>query len=343
MITFIMMKLVREHIIFEKFTEDSDPIKDMGIGIMYQIEKWIKEIQPGSNYTKDDFLWLSVRSRKIEFIKFLLDAGFDVHKRDDEAIKSACEVGDTEIVKLLIDAGANVNADDNAPLRRACRNEENEMIKYLLNTGKFKIEDILDLKEMYERSHPNSAHILNDYILKQKRIKESLNEKFTEDSDPVHDMGIGIKPLIEKWLKKYGIKHYEINSNFSIDVPHNNVDLEGRHLKNLPSYIQFNYIKGYFTVINNQLTSLRGCPKEVNGFFSCENNKLKSLEYAPKKISGTFNCSYNLISKIDELPDGIKIRVEVNNNAVRFTKKQITKLLNNTDTGDSIKTIVIRL
>lgn len=26
------MKLVREHILFEKFTEDSDPIKDMNIG-----------------------------------------------------------------------------------------------------------------------------------------------------------------------------------------------------------------------------------------------------------------------------------------------------------------------
>jgi hypothetical protein len=27
------MKLVKEHIIFEKFTEDSDPIRDLGIGV----------------------------------------------------------------------------------------------------------------------------------------------------------------------------------------------------------------------------------------------------------------------------------------------------------------------
>jgi len=177
-----------------------------------------------------------------------------------------------------------------------------------------------------------------------KLVREHIIfEKFTEDSDPIHDMGIGIEQLIIKWLNKYGIKDYEINSDFSIDVGFGSVDLENRHLKTLPSYIQFNSVKGYFTVINNQLTSLRGCPKEVNGFFSCENNKLKSLEYAPKKISGTFNCSHNLISKINKLPDGIKIRVEVNDNAVKFRKEQIMKLLNNTQTGGSMGTIEIKL
>jgi hypothetical protein len=35
------MKLVREHIIFEKFIEDSDPIEDMGIGIIKKLDVFL--------------------------------------------------------------------------------------------------------------------------------------------------------------------------------------------------------------------------------------------------------------------------------------------------------------
>ena len=36
------MKLVKEHIIFEKFEKDSDPIKDMNIGMIREIKKWLE-------------------------------------------------------------------------------------------------------------------------------------------------------------------------------------------------------------------------------------------------------------------------------------------------------------
>ena len=35
-----------------------------------------------------------------------------------------------------------------------------------------------------------------------KIVRENINEKFTEDSDPVHDMGIGLPVVIDKNLKK---------------------------------------------------------------------------------------------------------------------------------------------
>jgi len=44
------VKLIREHIIFEKFTKDSDPIKDMGIGV---IALFKKKLQKDAN-TFDD-------------------------------------------------------------------------------------------------------------------------------------------------------------------------------------------------------------------------------------------------------------------------------------------------
>lgn len=38
------MKLVREHIILEKFTEDSDPVHDMGIGVVKNMDKIVSSI-----------------------------------------------------------------------------------------------------------------------------------------------------------------------------------------------------------------------------------------------------------------------------------------------------------
>ena len=38
------MKIVREHI-NEKFVEDSDPIKDMGIGIDHAVQHFLKEVE----------------------------------------------------------------------------------------------------------------------------------------------------------------------------------------------------------------------------------------------------------------------------------------------------------
>lgn len=135
-----------------------------------------------------------------------------------------------------------------------------------------------------------------------KLVREHINEKFTEDSDPIHDMGIGITRKIKKWLAKMNITNYTINDDLSIDVD-GYVNLN-RKLNNgkLPDYIQFGKIKnGYFSIEHNNLISLKGSPRYINGGpqapysgdFICSYNKLTSLMFAPKKISGTFICHYN--------------------------------------------------
>jgi hypothetical protein len=56
------MKLVKEHIILEKFTDDSDPISDMGIGTQSQIKKWFDSVGISSKYyTIDDQMYIHVR------------------------------------------------------------------------------------------------------------------------------------------------------------------------------------------------------------------------------------------------------------------------------------------
>ena len=52
----------------------------------------------------------------------------------------------------------------------------------------------------------------------------------------------------------------------------------------------------------NELTSLKGCPKEINGYFWCNNNKLTSLKGAPEKVGGDFDCSSNKLTSLKGMP-----------------------------------------
>ena len=127
------MKIIREHI-NEKFTQDSDPIADMNIGMMHEIKLWMESI--GESFrNKDHALACSAGYGKLDFIEYLLAAGADVHTYGDYALRLASYNGHTEVVKVLKD------------------------------------------------------HIAKEKI---KKVKENVNEKFTEDSDPIQDMNIGL-------------------------------------------------------------------------------------------------------------------------------------------------------
>ena len=67
------MKIVREHI-NEKFTEDSDPIHDMGIGIQKQLDSFLKEYNVNSKSSMFVLLQLLTRHNKYELIDFVLDS-----------------------------------------------------------------------------------------------------------------------------------------------------------------------------------------------------------------------------------------------------------------------------
>ena len=344
--------IVREHI-DEKFTQDSDPIADMNIGMMHQIKLWMKSIdEPFEN--KDNALVYSVINEKLDFveyllatgadvhtnndralrwasknghtgvIKVLLAAGADVHAMDDYALRYANNYGHTETVKLLLAAGADVHTDNDYALRGASGNGHTEVVKVLLaagadvhadndgslrwasDNGHTEVVKLLlaagadvhtdndyALRWASINGHTEVVKVLKDHIAKEKRkkVKESVNEKFTEDSDPIHNMSIGIKSLIEKWLEKFDINNYKINDDNTIDV-FEKVNLKHKNLTNLPEYIKFNEINGSFSIQFNVFTSLKGCPEIVNGLFSCSNNILTSLEYAPKKAR-SFYCHHN--------------------------------------------------
>jgi hypothetical protein len=94
---------------------------------------------------------------------------------------------------------------------------------------------------------------------------------------------------INKICKRYGITNYTIDNGL-VNV-NGNVYLKGYVLYELP--VRFGIVTGDFNCSNNNLTTLKGSPKEVHGDFWCNYNNLTSLEGAPDLIGGKFKC-YNV-------------------------------------------------
>lgn len=160
-----------------------------------------------------------------------------------------------------------------------------------------------------------------------KLVREYINEKFSEESDSIHDMGIGKPALIHKWMKKHGVEKYTINTDQTVNI---NTDLMffKKHFHELPEFIQINYLKGDLNFYESGLKHLGGFPKSIDGNIYLGRNKLTSakglpqdgdilnlmlfentltsLKGCPKSIRGNFNCSKNPLYTLDGMPVDIQ-------------------------------------
>jgi hypothetical protein len=78
------------------------------------------------------------------------------------------------------------------------------------------------------------------------------------------------------------------------------MDLSNKGLIEIPNNLH-KEINESFWCIQNQLTTLEGCPQIVNGGFYCHNNKLTTLEGGPKEVYSTFCCLSNLNLSLKEI------------------------------------------
>jgi len=154
--------------------------------------------------------------------------------------------------------------------------------------------------------------------MNMKLIKEELYDylRFTEEGDPIKDMGIGLEPTIKNWLKKVGVGDYRLTKKFSINVYHTTL-LSEKNIFEFPLYIKFNHISGGFHIDNNELKDLRGCPYSVTGSFMCSFNNLKNLKDGPRVVKMNYCASYNNMESLDGIAEVIGGSLYINNNSLK--------------------------
>jgi len=163
-----------------------------------------------------------------------------------------------------------------------------------------------------------------------KYVREHIDEKFSEESDPIYDLGIGKKHKIIQWINYINttrrqnydnlIKHFRINPNGTIDVGINykttytkqyianniaivqpSLIIRGNIITELPDFIKFNVCYGDCMLNVSKLKNLKGVPRIIYGSFCCNyNHDLKSLEFMPKIVYGNvymYGCGTKFTSQ----------------------------------------------
>lgn len=108
---------MRAHFVFEKFTEDSDPIDDLKIGVRHQIIKFLEEngdynqkkyFRAHNRYINDEELLLyCAKYNKIDWCEYLLLKGINDKNALTAAAQWARYNSNKKLYNMLIDAGAD--------------------------------------------------------------------------------------------------------------------------------------------------------------------------------------------------------------------------------------------
>ena len=163
-------------------------------------------------------------------------------------------------------------------------------------------------------------------------VNENIIKSFTRNENKLSSLGVGKQKMIKDWLDKYGIENYRINDDLRIDT-FSKVNCGHMTIVEFPPFIQFRKAYTHFNIDNCGLTSLRGCPYEIEGTFECSNNPLTSFKFCPKIITRNFAIENTEITSFDFAPEFIGNIMYIHLN--KFTPKQIKDYY---DTG-SVRTI----
>ena len=116
--------------VYEKFVEDSDPIKDMGIGMDVAIEHFVKEFEKKNSIQfiipEEAYINVCIAEDKLDFVKYLIEnKKIDInyqpsisqkkyllskqHYLDNAPLIVAIFFNKPEIIKYLVEKGADLN------------------------------------------------------------------------------------------------------------------------------------------------------------------------------------------------------------------------------------------
>lgn len=190
-----MKKLVREYI-NEKFKEESDPIRDMGIGVY--VKRDFNNIRKLYDYISEI---LPIILRTEEIPKDIIDSP----ESEGWYIKEEYYNIIYKFVKKYITLNGNNDFIFDAERFHKFLHE-----KYYPKLRSWMYEGGGRYPGKYgNKKSEDERPVLPDYM------KESINEKFSEDSDPIDDMNIGLRHQIKKDMDAAGIHpdNYEIEDD----------------------------------------------------------------------------------------------------------------------------------
>lgn len=88
-------------------------------------------------------------------------------------------------------------------------------------------------------------------------------------------------------------------------------------------------VNGQFSISENKITSLEGCPVKVNESFVCSINKeLHSLKGAPIYVGKHFMCNSTGITSLDGCPKEVGGDFVCYNNKREFTIEEVRRVCN---------------
>jgi len=214
------MKIVKEHIISEKFTEDSDPIHDLGIGYSELVKIWIKERNR-----------IGRQSTELTFREY-----FPKDKTTNEKYRSI-------IIMIIYYAfndliGSHSSTEHQQIFNKAVKHATQSYPTSVKGFGLSKLKK-------------KAAYILNTRF--DTRI--ILNEKFTEDSDPIHDLGIGMISIYKN-LKKGDVLLLKKDLNT------NKIYLKGYYILIVDIYTSEVYLQGLTPTYDKKFSFLKFNNKE---------------------------------------------------------------------------------
>jgi hypothetical protein len=123
------------------------------------------------------------------------------------------------------------------------------------------------------------------------------------------------KQMIDILCEKYKITNYTINKDGTLNVNGDVIfSVTEERISELP--LKFRYVKGHFICCNNNLTTLKGCPKKVGGLVKFDNNKLTSLYGCTKKVGGSFICSNNDLTSLEHCPESVGLNFSCSDNKI---------------------------
>jgi len=267
---------MRARSIYEKFVQDSDPIKDMGIGMQQKVEKYKRNIlnRKGSmaissrREDSDTLAWAAYEN-EFQIATYLADIVYSKKIVYDNSLRDplsyAAVSGNTKMGLLLIDHGAD-----------------------------------LEKSMKYAQKYCNQETITGLFIIERAlRNRKKVEEKFTEEGDPIHQMGIGIEHIREFKTLKEAAKNYVDNINIlSKGVFKSKEDLQ-------------HYLKEYELGTSYSSRSLLRCCKEyLEGYYG---------EFKGLTIKNLYNIPFTECgSKLDFLK---KFRDEV----MKYAKRRLIR------------------